>query len=313
MRNLLRGVVSLASVAAVYTASFGYGTATALADPDSLTGSQIIQRELAAENAGDLAGVMVLFTNDAVRQGVGLCAQTPCRGEAAVQRDMQRHLAEHPFTTNLELQQVGSTVTGRNAVETDSSRSIGLDRYILEVTYEVRGNQIVAQRITADTSDVQTAWYVHALQTSPALAVDPSAIHQQYVDATNSGDVARAVAQFASDAIYAGGSCQPTPCIGQTGIEREIAGNVASHVHITRLSAEPDGDTVTWRSEVSTDGIRAAGIERIVTTGTTRVRDGLIVEHEFGFDMADPQTAAYAAFLRAQHAQPADDAESPGN
>ena len=130
---------------------------------------------------------MVLFTDDALRQGVGLCAQTSCRGGAAVQRDMERHLAEHPFTTNLELQQLGTTVTARNAVETDRSRSIGVDRFILAVTYELRGNQIAAQRITADTSDLQTAWFVRTLQTAPALPLDPLAIHQQYVDATNWG------------------------------------------------------------------------------------------------------------------------------
>jgi hypothetical protein len=112
---------------------------------------------------------------------------------------MERHLAEHPFTTNLKLQQLGTTVTARNAVETDRSRSIGVDRFILAVTYELRGNQIAAQRITADTSDLQTAWFVRTLQTAPALPLDPLAIHQQYVDATNSGDVAGAVAQFASD------------------------------------------------------------------------------------------------------------------
>ena len=147
---------------------------------------------------------------------------------------------------------------------------------------------------------VRDRWY---------LDIDPASVHQRYIDATNRGDVAGAVALFAEDAVYQGGSCQPDPCIGQIAIQGDIAGNVASHVHVTRISAQVDGDTLTWRSEVAADGVRAAGVDRIVTLGTTQVRDSTIVKHQFHFDMSDPQTAAYAAFLATGQPQLA--ADSP--
>ncbi|MGI9145541.1 MAG: hypothetical protein ACR2IK_03165 [Chloroflexota bacterium] len=150
---------------------------------------------------------------------------------------------------------------------------------------------------------VRDRWY---------LDIDPAAVHQRYLDATNQGDVGAAVALFAQDAVYQGGSCQPNPCVGQVAIEGDIAGNVASHVHVTRLSAQVDGDTLTWRSEVVADGVRAAGVDRILTLGTTQVRASTIVKHQFRFDTSDPQTARYAAFLVAGHPQPAPDAPSPG-
>jgi hypothetical protein len=150
---------------------------------------------------------------------------------------------------------------------------------------------------------VRDRWY---------LDIDPASVHQRYVDATNRGDVAGAVALFAQDAVYQGGSCQPNPCVGQIAIQGDIAGNVASHVHVTRISAQVDADMLTWRSEVVADGVRAAGVDRIVTRGTTQVRDSTIVKHQFRFDMSDPQTAVYAAFLVAHQPQPAPDAPVPG-
>jgi hypothetical protein len=149
---------------------------------------------------------------------------------------------------------------------------------------------------TLQSEIVRDRWY---------LDIDPASVHQRYIDATNRGDVAAAVALFAQDAVYQGGSCQPDPCVGQVAIQGDIAGNVASHVHVTRISALVDGDTLTWRSEVVADGVRAAGVDRIVTLGTTQVRDSTIVKHQFRFDVSDPQTAVYAAFLAAGQPQPA--------
>jgi len=60
------------------------------------------------------------------------------------------------------------------------------------------------------------------------------------------------------------------------------------------------------------DGVHAAGVERIITLGTTQVRAATIVNHHFRFDTSDPQTAVYAAFLVAHQPQPALDAPSPG-
>jgi hypothetical protein len=48
-----------------------------------------------------------------------------------------------------------------------------------------------------------------------------------------------------------------------------------------------------------------------VTLGTTQVRDSTIVKHQFRFDLSDPQTAVYAAFLAAGQQHPAPVAPSP--
>ena len=76
-------VIVLASMLALLVST----PAPAKEDPVSLA-----QRELAAENRGDVAGALALYSDDAIVQYGGLC-WTPCVGKAAIQKELERRVA----------------------------------------------------------------------------------------------------------------------------------------------------------------------------------------------------------------------------
>ena len=130
-----------------------------------------------------------------------------------------------------------------------------------------------------------------------ALAqADPAAVHQQYVDALNRGDVAGVMAVFADDASWLGtGPCRQTPCSGKAAIQTEVARQVATRARLTVVNRQATSGSVTARVEVRSDPIRAAGVERIVGTETVEVRGDQIAALRFAIDPTDPQTAIFLA------------------
>src|SRR5437764_14527391 len=72
----------------------------------------IFRQAIDARNRGDLAAMMALFTDDAVRED-GSC-QPPCVGLAAVKKSFQKNIDEH-FQANVISAEPtgGGTVTGR--------------------------------------------------------------------------------------------------------------------------------------------------------------------------------------------------------
>ena len=60
-------------------------SARAQGDPQAL-----LRQELATIARGDVAGALALYKDDAVVDGVGLCAVAPCVGKAAIQKELER-------------------------------------------------------------------------------------------------------------------------------------------------------------------------------------------------------------------------------
>jgi hypothetical protein len=88
------------------------------------------------------------------------------------------------------------------------------------------------------------------------------------------GDVPAIVALFADDATFVGGSgCRPTPCIGKAAIQKAYENQRTDRYRLKVIDRRVEGGTVTWRAELQNDATHAAGVERIITTGTMEVHD----------------------------------------
>jgi ketosteroid isomerase-like protein len=117
---------------------------------------------------------------------------------------------------------------------------------------------------------------------------DPVSLFRQAIDARNRGDLDVLMQYFATEAVREDGSCQP-PCVGLDAVRRSFEKNIAEHFQAKLTSVEGSGDTVTARSEISSDAFRARGIESRPSSYTIKFKDGKIVR--WSSPMANPANA----------------------
>jgi hypothetical protein len=128
----------------------------------------LVLRQYIDAHSGDMNEALALLTDDAVVNGLGLCAQSPCVGKDAIGKDIERGQAGHPQHTRIDAQASGNTVTARIEHQNDASRAAGIDRFVVITTVEFRGGKIASMTRVYDTSDPQTAAYVKFQQAQPS-------------------------------------------------------------------------------------------------------------------------------------------------
>ncbi|MGO9424485.1 MAG: nuclear transport factor 2 family protein [Steroidobacteraceae bacterium] len=79
---------------------------------------------------GDVAGALALFTDDAVIDAEsGLCASAPCVGKAAVQKDLERIVADKTRRiATLNTYVSGNLLVTRFEARSDVIKKAGVDR-----------------------------------------------------------------------------------------------------------------------------------------------------------------------------------------
>ena len=138
--------------------------AHAQGDPQALR-----QQQFATLARGDVAEVLALFTDDAVVDGVGLCAAAPCVGKNAIQKELENQIAHKVHATVLNSYVSGSVVTTRYAVHSDSTQQAGVDRIIGWKIVELKAGKIGATRGPVwERTDAQTARYLEWQRTQQA-------------------------------------------------------------------------------------------------------------------------------------------------
>jgi len=143
-----------------------------------------------------------------------------------------------------------------------------------------------------------------------AAADDPATVVQRFNDVHNSYDVPGTLALVTDDIRSVGGPrcTEAAPCIGVAAFRMNLEGGfIVNHVQVTIIGTpQVSGTTVRIRTEVRADVYRAAGVERIVNSGTVEVRDGKVASYVDTPDASDAQTAQFLAYQRArQSALPA--------
>jgi ketosteroid isomerase-like protein len=130
--------------------------ARAQSDPQAL-----LQQQFETIARGDVVGALALYTDDAVVDGVGLCAAAPCVGKAAIQKEFENRIAHKVHTTALNYYVSGNVATTRYAVHSDSTQQAGVDRIIGWDIVEIKQGKIATARGPLwERTDAQTARYL---------------------------------------------------------------------------------------------------------------------------------------------------------
>ncbi|MGA7379819.1 MAG: hypothetical protein WBX03_03120 [Terriglobales bacterium] len=110
-----------------------------------------------------MAGALALFTDDAVIDAEsGFCAKAPCVGKAAVEKDLERIVADKTRrVATLNTYVSGNILVTRFEARSDVIQKAGVDRIILWSIREMRGDKIATTRCCLpERTDSQTARFI---------------------------------------------------------------------------------------------------------------------------------------------------------
>jgi hypothetical protein len=100
----------------------------------------VFRQAIDARNRGDIAAMMALFNDDAVRED-GAC-QPPCVGLAAVRSSFQKNIDEHFQAKVTSAEGAGDTVTARAEISSDEFRARGIEKRMTSYTIKLRDGKI---------------------------------------------------------------------------------------------------------------------------------------------------------------------------
>lgn len=135
-----------------------------------------------------------------------------------------------------------------------------------------------------------------------AAELDPVALHQQWLDGINSGDIAAVMDLFTDDAVWDRGLlCENQPCRGKGEIQDLIEYLLGKHFQFARTRTVVNTYQVgDWRqvavsgwSETQADMYRDAGLDRFISVTTLGLRGDKIASVTSFGDRADDATKKY--------------------
>jgi ketosteroid isomerase-like protein len=146
-------------------------TLTLAAAPVALAQSDpaaLVKQFVEAINRGDVTGALALYAEDAVFDGGGLCAAAPCVGRAAIQKELERRVADKQHLTILKTYVSGDVVTGRAEVRDGTIKKAGVERVIAWFIDEMKGDKIAyVHLVIPDRRDPETARFLEWVRTQP--------------------------------------------------------------------------------------------------------------------------------------------------
>jgi hypothetical protein len=104
-----------------------------------------------------------LLTDDATLGAWTYCL-TPCRGHAAIRRQLDDHTILHDQSTPLDVQVVGDRIVARRELRSDGTRRAGVDRIIVRDDFRIRGGRIAVAEMLLDLRDPLTATYLEFMR-----------------------------------------------------------------------------------------------------------------------------------------------------
>jgi hypothetical protein len=138
----------------------GTAAAATAAPGDPVAVQQQLLDDLAQGNVG---GALGLFTDDAVIDSEsGFCASAPCVGKTAIQKDLERYVADKSRrVTTLNTYVTGNVLLTRFEARSDTIQKAGVERIILWGIREMHGDKIASSRCCLpERTDPQTARFL---------------------------------------------------------------------------------------------------------------------------------------------------------
>ena len=121
------------------------------------------QQLLDALARGDVSSALALFTEDSVIDAEsGYCAKAPCIGKAAIQKDLERYVADKSRrVTPINTYVSGNVLVTRFEARSATIQKAGVERIILWGIREMRGGKIASTRCCLpERTDPQTARFL---------------------------------------------------------------------------------------------------------------------------------------------------------
>ncbi len=291
--------------------------ARAQADPLTVT-----QRLLEANNRNDVAAFFALLTDDYVQVGGG-CGDAPggfCAGKEAIRRQFEGAPEEGgaPTLTILGSPQVsGTTVTarieGRLEPVPEPFREAGVERLIATLTVVARGDQAAFARFELDTSDPQTAvaarlFEAFEAEQGQAAPSEPEVVVGALFAAFNLGNVDAVMALLTDDVVRRMGPQPGGGFVVLTGAQAVRASQeraVAARTHFELSDIQVAGDRVRYTIRVTSDELRAGGVDFLTATSEASLVGGKIAS------VTDTLTPESVAKIRASLAGAGTPAAAP--
>lgn len=260
----------------------------------------ILRQHYDAVNKGDIPGAVAMFADDAVAVRGSLCpVASPCKDKAAIQKQLEREPGLKVQYTVANTEVSGDKVAVRTEFRNVNTPGVGITRGIEIHTVTFRGDKVAHFVAGFDTSDPETKIQVRFSAVGRVIA--------RHIDALNRGDLATAGVVLADDISYEGiGLCAAAPCKGKAAVQKEIERAASDKQNITvRLGlSRVSGNILTGKYEISSNAIKAAGVERVLATSNIEVRGGIVEEERIEgdkitswkwlLDTTDAQTASYS-------------------
>jgi hypothetical protein len=129
----------------------------------------LAERDIAAENAGNVAAALALYASDAVVQNGGLC-WTGCSGQAAIRKELERRVAglNRPRIVGKYVSgnvavvktEVRLATLGKPSVRHQFDWSPGVKRIVVWNIYEEKQGKIAVVTLVGQRTDPQTARFI---------------------------------------------------------------------------------------------------------------------------------------------------------
>jgi ketosteroid isomerase-like protein len=129
--------------------------------------ASLAQRHAAAIAHGDVAAALAMYTDDAVLRAGPLCTATACVGKAAIQKELERRVADKVRATIISKYMSGNIAAVRAEVRSDTIQKAGVDRIITWTIYEAKGDKLVAATGEPQHTDTQTAKFLEWQRSQP--------------------------------------------------------------------------------------------------------------------------------------------------
>jgi hypothetical protein len=129
----------------------------------------LAERDIAAENAGDVTAALALYTGDAIVQNGGLC-WTPCVGQTAIRKELERRVAGLNRPTIVAKYVSGNVAVvktevrlatrGNPGVQRKFDWSPGVERIVVWNVYEEKQGKIAVVTLIGQRTDPETARFI---------------------------------------------------------------------------------------------------------------------------------------------------------
>src|SRR6266566_3270288 len=135
--------------------------APAEVDPASLA-----EQDMAAESRGDVTAALALYSDDAIVQYGGLC-WTPCVGKAAIQKELERRVEAKNRWKIIGKYVSGNVAVVQTALQIGFIEASGVDRVVVWIIYEAKGDKIAVAALVGQRTDPQTARFIEWSRAQP--------------------------------------------------------------------------------------------------------------------------------------------------